>query len=256
MSQANTRRTLSDCRTELGHEFRKAPLATRKGEVMKSCSLLLALSILTLGVGCQKSEIDEKPAAEVSETSATSVDTVATSTQPTPGAVTEKVTKEKSRIDFVGAKVTRDHKGQFRNFDGWIEYAGNQPSRIAFEIDLNSIETDEAKLTAHLKTPDFFDVAKYPKATFVSTSTSAAPTGSPGGATHIVKGILNLHGVEREVTIPVVTQVTPEGVRAKSEFTINRHDWGISYRGMADDLIKDNVLIKLDLVFPPAPAVV
>ena len=57
-----------------------------------------------------------------------------------------------------------------------------------------------------------------------------------------------------EITVPVTTQQTAEGVRAKSEFTINRHDWGISYRGMADDLIKDNVLIKLDLMFPPPPA--
>ena len=45
-----------------------------------------------------------------------------------------------------------------------------------------------------------------------------------------------------------------EGVHAKSEFTINRHDWGISYKGAADDLIKDNVLMKLDLAFPPPPA--
>ena len=35
---------------------------------------------------------------------------------------------------------------------------------------------------------------------------------------------------------------------------INRQDWGISYRGMADDLIKDEVLIKLNLLFPPPAA--
>ena len=55
------------------------------------------------------------------------------------------------------------------------------------------------------------------------------------------------------MTIPVTAEVTPQGVRATSEFTINRHDWGISYRGMADDLIKDQVLLKLDLMFPPPP---
>lgn len=47
--------------------------------------------------------------------------------------------------------------------------------------------------------------------------------------------------VEKEVTIPVVTLVNAEGVRTRSEFMINRHDWGVSYRGMADDLVKDNV---------------
>lgn len=211
---------------------------------MKSCSLLLALSILTLGAGCRKSEIDQKPAAEVSDTSATTtVATPATGTAPTPGAVIGKVIKEKSKISFVAAKVTRDHKGEFKNFDGFIEYLGGKPTRIAFEIDLNSVETDETKLTAHLKTPDFFDVARYPKATFVSTSVDADE----------VKGNLNLHGVEKEVTIPVITVVNAGGVRTRSEFTINRHDWGISYKGMADDLIKDNVLMKLDLLFPPPP---
>jgi len=216
---------------------------------MKSCSLLLALSILTFGAGCRKSEIDQKPAAEVTETSATA----ATSTEPTSGAVIKKVTKEKSKIEWVAAKVTRDHKGEFKTFDGFIEFVGDQPARIAFDIDLNSVVADEPKLTAHLKSPDFFDVARYPKATFASTSITAAPAGSPGGATHNVNGILNLHGVEKEVTFPVVTLITPDGIRTKSEFTINRHDWGISYKGMADDLIKDNVLMKLNLFFPPPP---
>lgn len=220
---------------------------------MKSCSLLLALSILTLGAGCRKSEIDQKPAAEVTEASATATaSTAPTGTQPTPGAVTRNVIKGKSKIEWVAGKVTRDHKGEFKSFDGFIEYVGDLPTRIAFEIDLNSVVADEPKLTAHLKSPDFFDVAGYPKATFVSTSLTSASAGSPGGATHILKGTLNLHGVEKEVTIPVVTVINAGGIRTKSEFTINRHDWGISYKGVADDLIKDNVLMRLDLFFPPA----
>jgi len=221
---------------------------------MKFRSLLLVLSMLLFIPACKKSEISDKPAAEVSETGATvAADTSAparTGTMPTPGATTTNVIKEKSKIEFVGAKVTRDHQGRFNRFDGWLEYAAGKPSRLAFDIDLSDIWTDTEKLTEHLKSPDFFDVAKYPKATFVSTSLTEAPPGAPGGATHTLKGNLNLHGMEREVTIPVVAQQSAEGVRTKSEFTINRHDWGISYKGAVDDLIKDNVLIKLDLLFP------
>jgi polyisoprenoid-binding protein YceI len=223
---------------------------------MKSCSLLLALSLVVFVPGCRKSEVDDKPAAEVTETTATGAtsDTVSTSTAPTPGAVAANVIKEKSKIEWVAGKVTRDHNGSFKTFDGWIEYLSARPHRIAFEIDLNSVEADDPKLTAHLKSPDFFDVARYPKATFVSTSLSDAPAGSPAGVTHELRGVLDLHGVKKEVTIPVVTSVTPDGVRTTSEFTINRHDWGISYKGAADDLIRDNVLMKLDLSFPPPPA--
>jgi len=215
---------------------------------MKSWSLLLALSVLTFTVDCGKSEVDEKPAAEVAAPS------VVSTTQPAIAGVPSKVIKEKSSINFVAAKVTRDHKGKFKDFDGTIEYVGGKPSRITFDIDLNSIETDTEKLTAHLKTPDFFDVAKYPKATFTSTSLTEADASSPVGTTHILRGTLDLHGVKKDVTIPVKATVKPDSVQTTSEFTINRHDWAIDYKGMADDLIKDDVLIKLNLVFPPPPS--
>lgn len=219
---------------------------------MKSGSLFLALSLLVLPA-CQKSELNDKTAAQVSDTGATATAPATTGTQ---AASTNRanVIKEKSSINFVGAKVTRDHKGKFNSFDGYIEYAGAQPQRISFDIDVNSIETDTPKLTEHLKSADFFDVAKYPKATFTSTSLAPAPAGSPDGATHILTGTLDMHGVQKEVRVPVKTTQDANGVRAQSEFTINRHDWGISYKGMADDLIKDNVLIKLDLMFPPPPS--
>lgn len=220
---------------------------------MKLNSMVLALSALVLFGACQ-SEIADKPAAEVSDTATTATMDIAP--QPPHGAaVKHNVIKEKSSINFVGAKVTRDHKGQFKNFDGTIDYANAAPTGVSFNIDLASIETDTPDLTAHLKTADFFDVAQFPTATFVSTSLTPAPAGAAAGTTHELKGNLTMHGMTREVTIPVTTQTTPEGVRATSEFTINRHDWGISYKGMADDLIKDNVLIKLDLLFPPAPTV-
>ena len=225
---------------------------------MKSHTLILTLALLPLGIACQKSEIDQKPAAQVTGTSTASTTSSATQTttdiQPSPSGTAAKVIKEKSSIGFVGAKVTRDHTGKFNNFDGGIEYVNGKPERINFDIDLNSMETDTEQLTGHMKSPDFFNVAQYPKATFTSTSLTEAPAGSPAGTTHVLKGNLNMHGVTREVTVPVTAQVTPDGVRAKSEFTINRHDWGISYKGMADDLIKDNVLIKLDLLFPAPPA--
>lgn len=218
---------------------------------MKSCSLILAMSMVMFGAACRESVVDTKPAAEVTETSAT---TATVPSDTAPAGPVSRVIKEKSKIEFVGAKVTRDHNGKFNNFDGGIEYAAGQPQKINFEIDLNSIETDDEKLTGHLKTPDFFDVATYPKATFTSTSLTPAPAGSADGATHMLKGTLDLHGVQKEVTIPVKAEQSADGVRTTSEFTINRHDWNISYRGAADDLIKDNVLIKLDLMFPPPPA--
>jgi polyisoprenoid-binding protein YceI len=220
---------------------------------MKRITLLLSLSALLLLPSCKKSEIDQKPAAEVTETTATTTAATATVTDTAAApaaATTAKLIKDKSSIEFVGAKVTRDHHGKFNNFDGTLGYDANRkPVSVSFDIDLNSIETDTEKLTGHLKSADFFDVAKYPKATFTSTSITEAPAGSPAGTTHMLRGTLDMHGAKKEINVPVQATFTPEGVNAKSEFTINRHDWGISYKGAADDLIKDNVLIKLNLTF-------
>ena len=221
---------------------------------MKYRSLVFTMMLLT-AAACQKSEITDKPAAEVSDTSAAAAATDTTATQPATGATTSaKVIRDKSKIEWVGAKVTRDHDGSFRTFDGTIEYAGTTPQKVSFDIDLDSIQSDDEKLTGHLKSPDFFDVAKFPKATFTSTSLTPAGPDAPAGTTHTLRGTLDLHGVQKEVSIPVKAEQNAEGVRTTSEFTINRQDWGISYRGMADDLIKDEVLIKLDLMFPPPPA--
>lgn len=217
---------------------------------MKFNSMILVASLAL--VACQ-SEISDKPAAEVTETVATSA-AAASDTAPAGEAVAADVIKDKSAIRFVGAKVTRDHKGQFNTFDGKVQYVAGKPQRVDFTIDLNSIETDTADLTTHLKSPDFFDVAKYPVATFTSNALTEAPAGSPEGVTHMLQGTLDLHGVKKDVSIPVRTEQTADGLRATSSFTINRHDWGISYKGMADDLIKDNVLIELDLLFPAPPA--
>jgi len=220
---------------------------------MKYRSLLLATTLLFLLPACRKSEVTDKPAAEVTDTNATT-ETTATNSTPAAGAVTSNVIKEKSKIEFVAAKVTRDHHGGFKNFDGNIEYVGGKPTKVNFSIDLASVYTDTDKLTGHLKTPDFFDVAKNPKATFTSTSLTEAAAGAPNGATHTLTGVLDLHGMQKEVSIPVKAETTADGVRTTSEFTINRQDWGIKYPGAPDDLIKDNVLIKLDLLFPPPPA--
>src|SRR6185295_16300778 len=97
------------------------------------------------------------------------------------------------------------------------------------------------------KSPDFFDVQKYPKAHFESTSIT--PGGS-AGATHTITGLLDLHGVKKTIKFPATINVSPKEVRVKSEFALNRKEFGIAYPGAPDDLIRDDVLMKLDLVLP------
>jgi polyisoprenoid-binding protein YceI len=107
--------------------------------------------------------------------------------------------------------------------------------------------SDQEKLTGHLKSGDFFDVEKFPKATF--TSTEIKPGGA-GGATHTITGNLELHGVKKSISFPAKVTVDASAVKADAEFVINRKDFGLVYPGKPDDLIKDEVLIKLHVTAP------
>lgn len=155
------------------------------------------------------------------------------------------ITTQNSKVEFVGSKVTGSHNGSFGDFSGQIDYAGTpEQSRVSITMKTDSLSTDTPDLTKHLKTADFFDVAKYPEATFVSTSIKA---GGDKGASHTVTGNLTLHGVTKAVTFPATISVTPDVATVDSTFSINRKDFGINYAGQADNLIRNDVVLKLTI---------
>jgi polyisoprenoid-binding protein YceI len=161
------------------------------------------------------------------------------------------ISPENSKVEFVAAKVTRSHNGSFKQFGGAIDLLKNsvEGSRVTIDIQTSSVVTDEDDLTKHLKTPDFFDVAKYPKATFTSTKIEAS---NNGGATHSVTGNFELHGVKKSIQFPATITVAPDSVSVNAEFAINRKDFGIVFQNKADDLIRDGVVIRLTLKVPRA----
>src|SRR5687767_5201405 len=186
---------------------------------------------------------DNKPHATVSEAAQTPA------AANTAGAETLAINPENSKVEFVGSKVTGSHNGSFKEFRGTIELAkeGVEKSRVTVDIDTASLVTDADGLTTHLKTPDFFDVAKYPKANFTSTKIEPATT---AGATHTITGNLHLHGVKKSISFPATIQVAPDAASVNAEFAINRKDFGINYAGKANDLIRDEVVMKLTVKAP------
>jgi polyisoprenoid-binding protein YceI len=174
------------------------------------------------------------------------------STARAAGGETLTINPENSKVEFVAAKVTRSHNGSFKQFSGTVDLLNSDPAQsvVSISIDTSSVVTDEDQLTGHLKTPDFFDVAKYPKATFVSTKIEP---NAANGATHTVTGNFDLHGVKKSISFPATIQVAPGNVSVTAEFAINRQDFKLTYPGKADDLIKDGVVIKLTLNVPRKP---
>jgi polyisoprenoid-binding protein YceI len=208
----------------------------RKIFMSRFVALPIVLSALLLVCSCAN------PAADKSKAVTSEAVAVAS---PAAVGVTQRylVTPENSKMEFVGSKVTGSHNGSFEKFSGTIDYIGEtEKSVVNITIDTESIKTDADGLTTHLKSPDFFDVAKYPKATFVSTEIKP---GGDKGASHTVTGNLQLHGVTKSITFPATIAVEPGAVTVNSTFAINRKDFGINYAGGADNLIRDEVVITL-----------
>ncbi len=116
-------------------------------------------------------------AAPTSKPAAPPATAAAAATQAAPAAGSEKLALDTatSTVGFVGSKVTGKHEGKFEKVSGSISLAGGKAEggKIEIEVDVASLKTDQEKLDGHLKSPDFFDVAKFPKATFTSTEIKA-----------------------------------------------------------------------------------
>lgn len=151
-----------------------------------------------------------------------------------------------SKIEWTGSKVTGKHEGGFKTFAGAISLVDRtlEKSSVTVDIDTDSLFADVDKLQGHLRSEAFFDVAKFPKASFAST---ALTKGGEKGASHTVRGNLTLHGVTKSIGFPATIKTNPGGVEVDAEFAINRKDFGLVYPGKPDDLIRDDVVIRLTI---------
>jgi len=210
---------------------------------MKLIHFLPALALL---IGCQ-SEIDNKTAAEVAPVEAPTAKPApeapaAASAAAMPGGALKLLPS--STIEFVGAKVTTDHTGGFKTLSGHATIADNTVKEAMVEIDVGSVYSDHPKLTQHLMSDDFFDVSKFTTATFQITEVAAGE-----GELSTVTGTLDLHGVQKQITFPATVQTTENSASISAEFTLMRMDFGVSYPGKPDNLIRDEVLVKGTLSF-------
>ena len=100
------------------------------------------------------------------------------------------------RIKHLMSKVT----GRFTDFDGTLttDFGNLGASGVTFTIQAASIDTDTPDRDKHLRSADFFDVEKFPTITFTSSKITKT-----GDDSFDVTGILTMHGVSKEITLPV-----------------------------------------------------
>jgi polyisoprenoid-binding protein YceI len=167
-----------------------------------------------------------------------------------------------SAIQFtVRHMVVAKVRGRFTRWDGSIQFDEQDPAASSVEvtIDASSIETNEPKRDAHLRSADFFDVEKFKELTFRSKKVLLADSQLT------VLGELTIHGVTREVVLEgeyVGTQKDPYGgtrVGFSAKTTINRKDYGLHWNVALEAggvLVGDKVEIALDVEAVAADATV
>ncbi len=140
-------------------------------------------------------------------------------------------------------------RGEFSKVGGTIKLDDKDVTKSSVEatIEVGTVNTREGKRDEHLKSPDFFDAAKFPTITFKSKKIAKSGDGLK------ITGDLTIHGVTKEVTLdasaPAAEQKDPWGnVKSGLEATtkINRKDFGVG-GGTPAAIVAEEVTITLDI---------
>ena len=137
--------------------------------------------------------------------------------------------------------------GSFSEYDGNVETEGEDfmKAKVDFSVVVASLTTGNAERDAHLKGPDFFDVAKFPISTFVITKVAPADSGRVN-----VSGNLTIKGETRNITFPAKIELDENTLKGKANFDIDRTQWKMNYgndKTLGDKFISETVNIELDI---------
>jgi polyisoprenoid-binding protein YceI len=154
-------------------------------------------------------------------------------------------------VEFVCKHVFTNVRGMFHKPSGTVllDEATPANSKVTATIDVNTISTGVEERDTHLKSPDFFDAARYPKITFVSTGFTRS-----SATAYAVTGELTMHGVTKPVTLAVTAPPAfnhAGGIRRGIEATtsVNRKDFGLRWDFPGEGagvVVGDNIKITID----------
>lgn len=188
-----------------------------------------SLAVLALLASCSETPKADNTLASAEQTAANA------------GGASFLVDTTVSKVTWIGTKPTGQHTGTIRlssgnfNIENGAITAGSFILNTAQLTDDDLTEPDKAKLEGHLKSPDFFDVAKFPAAKFeitkVETYDSTKVVSELAGATHLISGNLTLKDSTKNISFPVKVLTTGNSMIAEAKFNIDRTAWGLNYKG-------------------------
>jgi polyisoprenoid-binding protein YceI len=159
---------------------------------------------------------------------ATAIAVLATPSASRPDAETYAIDGVHSTVIFrIGHLGVSNFYGRFNEVKGSFTVAEGGTGAVDVTIPVASVDTANEKRDNHLKSPDFFSAEQFPEITFKSSELKHL-----GGSKYEAKGTLKLHGVEKQVTVPVERIGSREamgGYRTGFEgmVTIQRSDFGM-----------------------------
>lgn len=122
-------------------------------------------------------------------------------------------------------------RGNFNDFSGSITHdpADLSKSSVTVNIKAASIDSGVQKRDDHLRSPDFFDTAKFPELTFTSSRVMKHGDG------YVAHGTLTMHGVSKEVNLPftlagpIKDMMGKQRIAVEGKLSVNRRDWGLTW---------------------------
>lgn len=152
----------------------------------------------------------------------------------------------RSAFRFHAVSRFMDADGRFTRFGGEIRLEDGRwemaSARVTIEV--ASLDTGIRMRDTHLRSEDFFDVERHPRAIFESSAVRR------DGEHVMVTGRLTLRGVTRPLTVPVTVTEVAGALRVVGEVTLNRREFGIAYQSRLNP-IQDEVQVRFDLVAVP-----
>jgi polyisoprenoid-binding protein YceI len=170
------------------------------------------------------------------------------------------VDTKQSVLEWYAEKVTGKHNGTIMASGGEIK---SDHGKLAgtIEFDMTTIankdiedEKSKAKLEGHLKSPDFFDVEKYPKSSFTITSVTPVVGAKAGESTHNIKGNMTIKDKTNEITFGSIVTMKGDKLTCTGAAVIDRSKFDVRYGSktffadIGDKMINDEFTLKFNLV--------
>ena len=158
---------------------------------------------------------------------------------------------EKTKLLWLGEKVTGQHTGTINLQSGWLNWQDNKIVSGEFNIDMKSLKESESneKFEGHIKSDDFFGVEKFPTSKLVITGSTPFDKG-----TGVVSGTLTIKGVTNPIEFKTTMQKKDDGVWFFANIVVDRTKYNVRYGSgsffdnLGDKTIYDEFKLKVNLL--------